>query len=77
MRKNGNRTVLFQFFFWSLKKVCYQTEILGGLFTSSSPCRKDQFAVSYFSICKHGCDVKMFCLLRADHASTNLKKFMS
>ena len=43
-----------------LKKVCFQTEILGNLFkyiyfcfillfTSSSSCRKDQFAVSYFS----------------------------
>ena len=42
-----------------LKKICFQTEILDNLlkyvffcfvllFTSSSPCRKDQFAVSYF-----------------------------
>ena len=52
--------VLFSFFFWPLKKVCFQTEILANLFkyiyfcgilliTSSSPCRKDQFAVSYVS----------------------------
>ena len=27
--------------------------------------------------CKHGCGVKMFCFLRANHASTNLKKFSS
>ena len=27
--------------------------------------------------CKHGCDVKMFCFSRANHASTNLKKFFS
>ena len=51
--------VLFSFFFQPLKKVCFQTEILGNLFkhiffcflllfTSSSPCRKDQFAVSFF-----------------------------
>ena len=51
--------VLF-FFFSPIKKVCFQTEILGNLFkyiyfsiillsTSSSPCRKDQFAVSNFS----------------------------
>ena len=25
-------------------------------------------------VCKHGCDVKMFCFSRAYHASTNLKK---
>ena len=25
-------------------------------------------------VCKHGCDVKIFCFLRANHASTNLKK---
>ena len=28
-------------------------------------------------VCKHGCDVKMFCSSRANHASTNLKKVMS
>ena len=28
-------------------------------------------------VCKHGCGVKMFCFLRANHASTNLKKFSS
>ena len=28
-------------------------------------------------VCKHGCDVKMFCFSRANHASTNLKKFSS
>ena len=50
----------FHFSFSPLKKVCLQTEILGKmfkyiffcfifLFTSSSPCRKDQFAVLYFS----------------------------
>ena len=27
-------------------------------------------------VCKHGCDVKVFCFLRTDHASTNLKKFL-
>ena len=27
--------------------------------------------------CKHGCGVKMFCFSRANHASTNLKKFSS
>ena len=49
----------FHFSFSPLKKVCLQTEILGKmfkyiffcfifLFTSSSPCREDQFAVLYF-----------------------------
>ena len=28
-------------------------------------------------VCKHGCDVKMFCFLHANPASTNLKKFFS
>ena len=28
-------------------------------------------------VCKHGCGVKMFCFLWANHASTNLKKFFS
>ena len=28
-------------------------------------------------VSKHGCDVKMFCFSRANHASTNLKKFSS
>ena len=28
-------------------------------------------------VCKHGCDVKMFCFSRASHASTNLKKVLS
>ena len=28
-------------------------------------------------VCKHSCDVKMFCFSRANHASTNLKKFLS
>ena len=28
-------------------------------------------------VCKHGCDVKMFCFSRANHASANLKKFSS
>ena len=28
-------------------------------------------------VCKHGCGVKAFCLSRANHASTNLKKFSS
>ena len=28
-------------------------------------------------VCKHGCDVKMFCFSSANHASTNLKKFSS
>ena len=28
-------------------------------------------------VCKHGCDVKLFCFSRANHASTNLKKFSS
>ena len=31
----------------------------------------------YMRACKHGCDVKMFCFSRANHASTNLKKFLS
>ena len=26
-------------------------------------------------VCRHGCDVKMFCFSRANHASANLKKF--
>ena len=26
---------------------------------------------------KHGCEVKMFCFSRANHASTNLKTFLS
>ena len=25
-------------------------------------------------VCKHGCDVKMFCFSRANHVSMNLKK---
>ena len=53
--------LLFLFpFFQPLKKVCLQTKLLGILFkyilfcfillfTSSSPCREDQFAVLYFS----------------------------
>ena len=28
-------------------------------------------------VCRHGCGIKMFCFLRANHASTNLKKFLS
>ena len=28
-------------------------------------------------VCKHGCDVKMFSFLCANHASTNLNKFLS
>ena len=28
-------------------------------------------------VCKHGCDVKMFCFSRANHVSTNLKKFLT
>ena len=28
-------------------------------------------------VCKDGCDVKMFCFSHADHASTNVKKFLS
>ena len=28
-------------------------------------------------VCKHGCDVKMFCFSRANHSSTNLEKFLS
>ena len=28
-------------------------------------------------VCKHGCDVKMVCFSRVNHASTNLKKFLS
>ena len=28
-------------------------------------------------VCKHGCDVKMFCFSRANHAGTNLKKVLS
>ena len=28
-------------------------------------------------VCKHGCGVKVFCFSRANHASTNLKKFSS
>ena len=28
-------------------------------------------------VCKHGCGVNMFCFSRANHASTNLKKFPS
>ena len=31
----------------------------------------------YMRVCKHGCDVKMFCYSRAYHTSTNLKKFLS
>ena len=26
-------------------------------------------------VCKHGCDLKMFCFSKANHASTNLKSF--
>ena len=29
------------------------------------------------TVCKQGCGVKMFCFSRANHASTNLKKFSS
>ena len=28
-------------------------------------------------VCKHDCDVKMFCFSRANHESTNLKKVLS
>ena len=28
-------------------------------------------------VCKHGCEVKMFCFSRVNHVSTNLKKFSS
>ena len=28
-------------------------------------------------VCKHGFNVKMFCCARGNHASTNLKKFLS
>ena len=28
-------------------------------------------------VCKHGCALKMFCFSRANHATTNLKKFSS
>ena len=28
-------------------------------------------------VCKHGCGVKMFRFSRGNHASTNLKKFLS
>ena len=28
-------------------------------------------------VCQHGCDVKMFCFSSANHASKNLKKFLS
>ena len=28
-------------------------------------------------VCKHGCDVKMFCFSRANHAGTNLKTVLS
>ena len=28
-------------------------------------------------VCKHGCDVKMFCFSLANHASTNLETFWS
>ena len=28
-------------------------------------------------VCKHGCDVKMFCFSRANHVSTNLTKFLT
>ena len=28
-------------------------------------------------VCKHGCGIKMFCFSRANHVSTNLKKFLS
>ena len=28
-------------------------------------------------VCKHGCDIKLFCFLHANHASMNLKKVLS
>ena len=28
-------------------------------------------------VCKHGCDIKMFCFSRTNQVSTNLKKFLS
>ena len=28
-------------------------------------------------VCKHGCDIKVFCSSRANHAMMNLKKFLS
>ena len=28
-------------------------------------------------VCKHGCDVKVFCFSRANHTSTNLEKLLS
>ena len=29
------------------------------------------------TVCRDGCDVKMFCFSRANHASMNLKKVLS
>ena len=29
----------------------------------------------WMRVCKHNCGVKLFCFTRANHASTNLKKF--
>ena len=56
---------LSSFFFQPLKKVCFQTEYWANLlkniyfclilfFTSSSPGRRDQFPVSYFSVSRGG-----------------------
>ena len=55
---------------WSLPIIYYKiTKIVPALWLAErSVCMR---------VCKHGCGVKMFCISRANHASTNLKKFSS
>ena len=55
---------------WSLPIIYYKiTKIVPALWLAErSVCMR---------VCKHGCGVKMFCFSRANHASTNLKKFSS
>ena len=55
---------------WSLPIIYYKiTKIVPALWLAER-------SVS-MRVCKHGCGVKMFCISRANHASTNLKKFSS
>ena len=54
---------------WCLTAIYKITKIVRSLWLAErSVCMR---------VCKHGCGVKMFCFSRANHASTNLKKFSS
>ena len=64
-----NRSWIFAATLIILKPLYKITEIVRALWLAErSVCMR---------VCKHGCGVKMFCFSRANHASTNLKKFSS